>query len=81
MYIQFVCHLDFQSLKIYLENHSSCHKVNFRKKHILAIFRIKYDCAKFHVKSIFLSEFMQGAALVKVQKIFKKYLTKLLSLP
>ena len=72
----------------------SCHKVNFRKKHILAIFRIvfpkidiisdviiaitsslkfffyqffcniaKYDCAKFHVKSIFLSGFMQGGTM------------------
>ena len=91
MYIQFVCYLDFQKLKKDLENiFSSCHNVNFRKKLILAIFRIifqkidiisdviiaiaailnflfyqifcnitKYDCSKFHVKSIFLSGFMQ----------------------
>ena len=30
----FVCYLDFQKLKKDLENlFSSCHKVNFRKKH------------------------------------------------
>ena len=90
-----MCYLDFQNLKKDLENlFSSCHKINFRKKHILAIFRIifqkidiisdviiaiaailkfffyqffcnitKYDCAKFHVKSIFLSGFMQGDTL------------------
>ena len=44
MYIQFVCYLDFQELKKDLENiFSSCHKINFRKEHILAIFRIIFQ--------------------------------------
>ena len=82
-----LCFLDFQMLKKYLENlFSSYHKVNFRKKCILAILRIIFQkiniisnviistaaalkifstnflffFAKFHVKSIFLSGFMQG---------------------
>ena len=41
IYIQFVCYLDFQKLKRDIENlFSSCHKVNFRKKHILVYFSI-----------------------------------------
>ena len=91
LYIQFTCYLDFQKLKKDLENFSSYHNVDFRKKHILAIFSIifqikidiisyviiliaailkkifyhffcnitKYDCAKFHVKIVFLSGFTQ----------------------
>ena len=44
MYIQFVCYLDFQELKKDLENiFSSCNKINFRKEHILAIFRIIFQ--------------------------------------
>ena len=40
----FVCYLDFQKLKKDLENlFSDCHKVNFRKKHNLAIFRIVFQ--------------------------------------
>ena len=40
-HIQFVCYLDFQKMKKDLEKFFfSCHKVNFRKKPILAIFRI-----------------------------------------
>ena len=44
MYIQFACYLDFQKLKKFLENiFSRCHKVNFTKKHILAIFGIIFQ--------------------------------------
>ena len=44
MYIQFICYLNFQKLKKDLENlFSNCHKVNFRKKHILAIFCIIFQ--------------------------------------
>ena len=44
IYIQFVCYVDFQKLKKDIENlFSSCCKVNFREKHILAIFRIIFQ--------------------------------------
>ena len=44
MCIQFVCYLDFQKLEKDLENlFSSSLKVNFREKHILAIFRIIFQ--------------------------------------
>ena len=41
MYIQFVYYVDFQKLKKDREN--LFHKVNFRKKNILAIFRIIFQ--------------------------------------
>ena len=43
--MRFVCYLDFQNLKKYLENlFSSYHKVNCRKKkHILTIFCIVFQ--------------------------------------
>ena len=42
--MQFVSYLDFQKLKEDFENlYFSYHKVNFRKKHILAIFHIIFQ--------------------------------------
>ena len=44
IYIQFVCYLDFRNLKKDTENlFSTCDKIKFRKKYILAIFRIIFQ--------------------------------------
>ena len=49
-----LCYLDFQKLKEDLENLFSSFFYHF------CCNITKYDCAKFHVKSIFLSGFTQG---------------------
>ena len=44
IYIQFACYHDFRNLKKDTENlFSSCDKIKFRKKYILAIFRIIFS--------------------------------------